>query len=226
MKIRSYSILVAVLLCFVTTSHAQPRNYDIKNGFAIGGGITQFNLNSKNFQTDPSSGWIIQASTTVDLPHKFYNLSYNIQLAQNKFDISGRQSVPSEEAIPIAYEIFTAQIGLVWHIKILESFLTLDLGPQLQYNSDLTVASEDQEGLFLNGFSTLRAEDIVDITNYNINGMAGLTAGVGPFKIKAQYIYGFLNTFASLKNQDLNVPLDANLTANMSMWAFTAQFTF
>lgn len=226
MKIRSFTLLVAFALCFVTMLHAQPKSYDINNGFGIGGGITQFDISTDNFNTKPGTGWMIQASATADLPHKWYNISYNIQLAQNKLEISGRMADDVAETQPINYEIFTAQLGLVIHVKLIKSFVTLDLGPQIQYNGQLELENDGQEGYFINGFDLLRTEDIRKISQVNVNGMAGLTAGFGPVKVRAQYMYGVTNMLNKLNDQQLNVPNGNEFKGNMSMWAFTALFTF
>ena len=52
-------VLVAFTISFVTLSNAQHRRYTRKNGFTLGGGITQFDINTNNFNTTAGNGWLI-----------------------------------------------------------------------------------------------------------------------------------------------------------------------
>ena len=225
-QIKPCILLVALTLGFVTTSLAQPKNYEIRNGFAIGGGITQFDIQTDNFITNAGSGWLVSAGIGAVLPHRWYDISYNMQISENNLDISGRVSDDVNGNETIEYKMFAVQAGIIWHINIIGSFLTLDLGPQLQYNGDLEIKNDGQRDYFLNGFDMLQAKDIEDINNFNINAMGGATAGIGPFKVRAQYIYGILNSFNKLNDDNLNVPESTDFKGNQSFWMFSASFTF
>ena len=52
--------------------------------------------------------------------------------------------------------------------------------------------------MLLEGFNELTANDITDIHNFNFNGAIGLTAGFSHLKIRAQYMYGIINTLGSI----------------------------
>lgn len=226
MQIRTYILLVALTIGFVTISYSQPKNYEIKNGLSLGGGITQFDIISDNFETTKGDGWLVSAGIGAVLPHKWYNISYNMQLSENKIDFSGRMTddVAGEEMIE--YKLFTAQAGLIFHVKLIQSFLTLDLGPQLQYNGGLELSDSTQESYFINGYDALGAMDITDISHFNVNGMAGATAGFGAFKIRAQYIYGVTNMFRKLNDQNLDTGSTGDFKGNQSMITFAAFITF
>src|SRR5690606_14185782 len=83
MKYKSLTLLVAVLLCFVTKSFSQRGNYRITNGIGIFGGITKFDIATDNFVTQQGNGFLGGFSATVDIPFKWYNISYDIQLSEN-----------------------------------------------------------------------------------------------------------------------------------------------
>ncbi len=225
MKFRQRILLVALTIGFVTLSHSQRRSYDIKNGFAIGGGLTQFDINTDNFETKSGNGWMVHATATADLPHKWYNISYGMQLSQNTIEISGRQqaTVLADEAIE--YKLFTAQVALLMHIKPFQDHFTIDIGPMLQYNSKLELENDEQETYFINNYDALLAEDISDISQFNINGAIGATLGFGHFKLRAQYIYGFTNILDKLNDQDFANGLE-KFEGNQSMLVFTALITF
>ena len=228
MKFKQYILLVAFSIGFVTINFAQHRRVPIKNGLGIQGGLTQFDIITDNFDVQKGNGWIGGGSATVDLPHKFYNMSYSIQLSENTVGIAARPIplITSEEYID--YKLFTAQITLQAHIKIVESFLTLDVGPMLQYNSELELKDDKYENYFISNYNNLLANEISDISKFNVDGGIGLSAGVSHFRLKAQYIYGFTNMFGKLNknNLDTSGSSESKFKGNQSMLAFTLMITF
>jgi hypothetical protein len=226
MQKRTYILLVVITLCFVTIIAAQPRNYEIKNGISIGGGLTQYDIITDNFETSRASGWLISLAVGGELPHKWYDISYNMQLAENNIEISGRMTDDVAGDLTLKYKIFTAQAGINFHINIIGSNLTLDVGPQLQYNSELDLKNEAQESYFINGYDNLNALDIKDINQFNINGVGGLTAGIGPFKVRAQYIYGITNMLDKLNDLEGINGSEDKFKGNQGMITLAAFFTF
>ncbi|WP_034060433.1 hypothetical protein [Lacinutrix jangbogonensis] len=228
MKKIQLSLLVVIMLCFVTKSFSQHGTVDIKNGIGLFGGISQFDIITDNFETTKGDGWIGGMSATVELPHKWYNASYGMQLAENKISVSGRISNTDLSAEALEYKIFTVQVVYLWHAKIFGDFLTFDFGPMLQYNSDLELINDQQENFLVNNYNALTASDITKISAFNANGAVGLTAGVSIIKFRAQYIYGFTNTLNKLNSND-DIDLTGNSTkfkGNQSMLTFSAMISF
>ncbi|WP_452230558.1 hypothetical protein [Lacinutrix sp. MEBiC02404] len=227
MKFKQYILLVAFSMGFVTINFAQHRTVPIKNGVGIQGGLTQFDIITDNFDTQKGNGWIAGGSATVDIPHKFYNMSYSIQLSENTVGIAARPIplITSEEYID--YKLFTAQISLQAHIKIVDSYLTLDVGPMLQYNSELELKDDKYENYFISNYNNLLAKEISDISKFNVDGAIGLSAGVSHFRLKAQYIYGFTNMLGKLNknNLDTSGSSESKFKGNQSMLAFTLMIT-
>lgn len=227
MKKIQFILLVVLTVGFVTNSFAQPKNYDIKNGFGLSGGITQYEILTDNFETTKGEGWIGGMSATVSLPHRWYSVSYGMQLSESTFGIMGRLNNTDVTTQEIEYKVFKAQLAFLFHIKLVEDFVTLDAGPVLQYNSKLELADDMQEDYFLLGYNNLTAKDISEISNINFNGAIGLSAGFSHFRVKAQYLYGFTNMFSKLNDQDLNVGDNkAKFKGTQSMFALTAMITF
>jgi len=227
MKFKQYILLVALTIGFVTISFSQHGTVPIKNGFGIQGGITQFDIITDNFDTESSNGWIGGMSATVDIPHKWYNASYSIQFSENYVRIFGRDFADIPGNKTIEYKMFTAQIALLMHVKIIKSFFTIDIGPMLQYNSELELKDENQEDYFINNYDNLTAKEITDISKFNINGAIGASAGISHFKIKAQYIYGFTNMLNKLNDENINVGTNTKkFKGNQSLIALTLLFTF
>ncbi|MGY0391237.1 hypothetical protein ACW5R3_01600 [Bizionia sp. KMM 8389] len=98
---KSFTLLVAVCISFVTLGYGQPKNYKIVNGIGLSGGITQYDIITDNFTTKKGNGWMASASATVDLPHKWYNVSYTMQLAENHLGIAASPVLLSNEELLI-----------------------------------------------------------------------------------------------------------------------------
>lgn len=206
MKFKQPFLLVALLLCFVTKSFSQKGNYSISNGIGITGGITQFDITTDNFITNSSNGFVGGLSSTVDIPNRWYNISFGMQLSESSIGISARptqlsNSNPNEF---IDYKMFAVQVAMLMHIKVVPDYFTIDLGPMLQYNGKLELKDETNKGYYINNYSNLTAEDITNISQFNINGAIGASVGIKNFKLKAQYIYGFTNILNKLNSETID----------------------
>ena len=230
MKKTQLTLLVVLLLGFVTTIHAQRRArgiVPITNGIGIEGGMTQFDILTDNFETEAGNGWMLGGSATVDIPHKWYNVSYTIQLSENRVGIGASPIAASTMTEFVDYKMFTAQITLKAHVKLIQSYLTIDLGPMLQYNSELELREDRFENYFIRGYDNLLAKDITDISKFNFNGVIGISGGISHFRLKAQYIYGFTNMLNKLNKNDLNVGSNTDkFKGNMSLFAVSLMISF
>ncbi len=225
-KIQLY-LLVALSICFVTKSFSQRGNYRISNGIGITGGVTQFDIVTDNFTTKSSNGFIGGLSATVDIPNRWYNMSYGMQLSESNIEISGRPALISTEEEFIKYKMFAAQLALLGHIKVIPNHLTIDMGPMLQYNGRLEIKDKNQEGYFINNYTNLSAEDITNISQFNLNGAVGASLGFKNFKLKAQYLYGFTNTLKKLENEGLDtLGGNSRFKGNQTMLVLGATVSF
>ncbi|WP_298492625.1 hypothetical protein [uncultured Algibacter sp.] len=227
MKKTQLYLLVAFSMCFVTKSFTQKGEYDIVNGIGIFGGITKVNLATDNFTTTEGDGFIGGFSATVEIPHRWYNMSYGLHLSESTISILGRPTALSTTNEFIDYKIFAAQLALMAHIKLAGSYVTLDLGPMLQYNSRLEFKDNTQEGYYINNYANLLATDISNISQFNLNGAVGITAGFKFLKLRAHYIYGATNLLKKLESEDIDTSGgDSRFKGNMSMLLFGAMVSF
>ena len=229
MKKTKLLLLVAVSITFVTLSNAQHKRYVIKNGFALGGGLTQFDILTDNFNTTAGNGWLIHASATADIPHKWYNISYGMQLSENNIEFAGAELVNNTQSeMQVEYKLFAAQLSMLFHAKVIKNLLTVDFGPMLQYNGKLELQTESDHILTVglkDSNMAIEAFRLEDISQFNVNGAIGATLGFQFIKLRAQYIYGFTNMFGKLNDQDFAQVLD-KFKGNQSMITFAALITF
>ena len=204
MKYNRLFLLVVICICFVTKSFSQKGNYRIQNGFGITGGITKFDITTDNFITKQSDGFIGGMSATVDIPLRWYNVSFGMQLSENNIEISGRPTQLSAQEEFIKYKMFAAQVAMLLHVKVIPNHFTIDVGPMLQYNGKLEFKDKAQKGYYVNNYTNLPAEDIINISQFNLNGAVGASLGINNFKLKAQYIYGVTNILKKLESQSLD----------------------
>ncbi len=226
MKKTKHLLLVVICIAFVTLGYSQHRTYKIKNGIGLQGGITQFDILTDNFETRANTGFTGGLTAAVDIPHRWYNVSYNIQLSENNIDFNASALGSSVEEY-VEYKMFTANISLLFHIKLISNNVTLDVGPMLQYNSELELKDTSKQGYIIANYDNLLTEDITKISQFNANGAVGLSAGFGSFLLRAQYVYGFTNILGKLNDQDLNVGSNTDkFKGNQSLLAFTAMLIF
>ncbi|WP_345005391.1 hypothetical protein [Snuella lapsa] len=228
MKFKHYILLVALTMGFVTKSFSQHKTYAITNGIGIFGGLTKFDIQTDNFVTKQGDGFLGGLSATVDIPHRWYNMSYGMQLSENYIHILGRtnQDLVNSEETFIEYKLFAAQLALLGHIKLAGNYFTIDAGPMVQYNGKLELKDKSQESYFINDFANVSATDIANISKVNFNGVVGATAGIKNFKLKAQYIYGFTNILKKLNTQEGLESENESFKGNQSMLVFGAMFCF
>jgi hypothetical protein len=227
MQHKNILLFVAISLAFVTKNFSQKGNYHITNGISVNGAITKFDIVTDNFTTEQATGYLGGFLATVDIPFRWYNISFGMQLSENHINILGRPTMLSSENDFIEYKLFTAQVALLGHIKIVKNYVTIDLGPMLQYNGNLELNDKSQEAYYINNYSNLSAKDITNITKFNINGAIGASAGLDFIKLKAQYIYGFTNILNKLNTQSLDTSGgNKSFIGNQSMLVLGAVISF
>ena len=229
MQIKHLLLVVGLSVGFVTGIFAQHKRVKIKNGIGIHGGITQYDISTDNFMTSKGNGYLGGLTATVDLPHKWYTVSYGMQFADNNFSIQGRPNVDSDvnfSSEDLEYNIKVVQLAFLFHVKVFTPVVSIDLGPQLQYNSQLELQDDGKKGYVLSGFDGLLADDITGINHLNINGLAGVSAGIGAFRLRARYSYGITNMFNELNKEDLNTaPSDEKFEGHQQMLSFSLMIT-
>lgn len=165
MKKIQHILLVAITIGFVTTSFAQKGNYPITNGISVFGGVTKFDISTDNFVTKQGDGFLGGLIATVDIPVRWYNVSFGMQLSESTIEVLGRPNLISTTEEFVAYKMFAAQVAMLLHLKVIPNHFTIDVGPMLQYNGKLEFKEKAQEDYYVNNYINLPAKDITTFLN-------------------------------------------------------------
>ena len=189
------SLFVTLTLLFVATGVAQ-RNFDQNNHIGIFGGVTYFDINTSDFQTEMGTGFNLGFETRGAFYNDF-DLIYGVSFQQNKLDIFGRNIAGGGLALrPIEYQVTSAQVKLLGSYNIIHNHLSIEAGPMLNVNGKLKLTNESQENFTLEGYESLTAREIENVSRVHFHVAAGITAGIENVRLSAQYQYGVTNLFS------------------------------
>jgi len=198
MSLSKLSFLV-ILVCFAVTNLTAQRNYDSYNRIGVTGGITIFDINTDDLQTVSENGFTAGFTTRGPFYNDF-DLIYGINFAGNKVGVKGSNLLSTEE---ILYQFQAAQVTFLGSYNLIKHHLSVEFGPILNINGNLKLENDKFADYILEGYNTLRAEEIQNISRFNFHLAGGITTGFEGFKISGIYQYGVTNMLNKLNDQNL-----------------------
>lgn len=192
------------VFAFISMAVFAQYDYRDSNRIGISFGVNQFDLNTNNFQTKPGTGW----NGSLSMRGNYYNnwdMVYTMQFSENNFSVTTDSGFITEDT---NYKLSSVQISLMWSYKIIESHLSIEMGPLVQINGKLN-AEKGKENNIISG-TTLFAKDIEDISKFNFYPVIGLTAGFRHVRLNVSYQYGINNMLGNLNKQDLGISFKGN----------------
>lgn len=196
------SLFVTAFLCVVLNTTAQ-RNYDDYNLLGIQAGVNFFDINTSDLVTEQQSGFAAGFTTRGAFRNNF-DLIYGLTFLSTNVGVLGGPltTSPSDKEF-IKYNIPNAQLNFQGSFNIVKRHLSIEFGPILNVNGKMKLDNENFENYLIDGYTTVRAQDITDISTVNVRLMGGLTAGIENFRITAHYQYGVTNVLKKLNDQNL-----------------------
>ena len=194
------TLIVTLLLLFFQQSVAQ-RNFDDYNRIGITGGFTLFDITTSDLTTEQGEGFE-GGFTTRGAFRGPFDLIFGISFFNSSIGVKG--SVGANGAGDtqfINYQIQAAQIGFLGSYNIVKHHLSLEFGPIFNVNGKMKLDTDRYQDYILEGYSTLRAQDIQDINPINFRVAGGLTAGFRSFRVSALYQYGLTNILGKLNDK-------------------------
>ncbi|MAN58281.1 MAG: hypothetical protein CMC08_00415 [Flavobacteriaceae bacterium] len=195
--------LVAAFLLISVYGYGQQR-FTEYNYLGITGGLTQYDINTDQLNTEAGQGFMFGFHARGAFYNNF-DLVYGINFYNSTVGVYGERALPiAGDGRYIEYNIQSALIHVLLSVNIVRDHLTLEAGPLLNVSGKLKLDDEAYADYILDGYNTLRADDIQDVSKVNFRVMGGLTAGFRKFKLNAQYQYGVTNMLNNLNEKDLS----------------------
>ncbi len=202
------------------TTYAQYREKD-GNRIGITLGISQSTLNTSNFNTQPGIGW----NGGLSVRGNYYNnwsMIYGMQFFQNNFKIETLSS--TAKRVDTEYSLSGAQIRLLLSYNVVKNHVSIDFGPVLQINGKLKTDNQDADNI-ISG-TTLKANQILDVSQFNGNVYGGISAGTRRIRAIIHYQYGFTNMLNKLNSQEGLTLLNGNRNFKGNMGTLSGQILF
>ena len=189
-------VLIVVFALFSIVVVAQRGNKD-SNRIGIGGGLTQMNIFTYNFNITPQQGW----TGGFHVRGNFYN---DLQMSFGMFFTDSNFSVQTRKVVSIVdtnYKLSAVQIYIMPGYVISQNHFNIEFGPVIQINDKLVI-DKDAETNFLVDQPLLTAKDITDVSKINANIYAGINVGFTNVRLRLGYQYGLNNFFGNLNKND------------------------
>ncbi|MBT0607137.1 PorT family protein [Aequorivita echinoideorum] len=199
MKLKNFIFAVAILL--ISQSISAQRNYGGYNFLGITGGLTFFDINTDDFVTSQSTGFMAGFSARGAFRNDF-DLIYGLTVQNSQVSIQASNAASTQF---VDYSLLGAQIHFMGSYNIVVKHLSIEFGPVLNVNGKLNLEQEQFEDYVITGYNELRAQDILDISKIDFRVAAGITAGFEHFRISGQYQYGVTNMLNNLNEQNLEI---------------------
>ena len=214
------NIFFVTLLFLFAQEAVSQRNYNSSNFLGLSGGYTMFDIMTSDFNTKQAGGFLGGFSTRGSFRNDF-DLIFGLNYFSNNVEIFGSESPTKTQYID--YNIQGAQIYMLGSYNIIENHLSLEFGPMLNISGKLNLKTEAFEDYILDGYDTLKAKDIQDVSPVNFHLHGGITGGVKNFRVSVQYQYGVTNMFSKLNKSDLEFD---NFKGNSSLIVLAGTFYF
>lgn len=210
---------------FLTSAHAQ-RKFPANsyNRLGVQGGLTYGNIHSDDFQFIDQMGYTAGLTTRATAGKKIFFI-YGVNFYEFNTGLETLTPI-SLEPEEIDFKTTGVQFNFFVGHKLIEEYLSFEIGPLLQLNSKF-IPEEGRENYRLKDYD-LVASDLEEISRMNFSLAAGVSGGLSKIKLWIQYQYGFSNLFntldyVELREKDPTVP---SFKGNMRMAAAGIVFYF
>lgn len=217
-------LFVTLVAGILQTTCAQISNNNY-NRLGITGGLTLFDIATSDLNTQQREG-VAGGFTTRGSIYNNFDLVYGLGfystevgiLASPVTDVAGRTN-----SRYVDYRLQSAQLTFLGSLNIVRHHLSLEAGPVLNISGKLKLKSDSYESYILDGYDTLTAGEIQDISKVNFHVAGGITGGLEQFRVSAQYQYGVTNSLHKLNEQNLE---NSDFDGHSSLFTFSAIFYF
>ncbi len=213
-------IFVTIALFCIQSSFSQ-RNYDQYNLLGLTAGYSLFNINTSDLTTSQGDGFMGGFTTRGAFRNNF-DLIYGLNFFSNQVGISAKET--NTAAIEdVTFKLQGVQLLFLGSYNIIRHHLSIEAGPILNVSGKMKPNSSSQEEYIIDGYDTIIAKDLEDVSPVNFLVMVGLSTGIENFRASFQYQYGVTYIFNKLNIQDLEY-LDFKGNSSTLLFSLIAYF--
>lgn len=197
------TLLIAALWCCASYGQSYFKNGKY-NRLGLQGRYASLSLSSPNIEVKGGNGFIGGLTTRGRL-YNNWGMVYGIDFLSVSSEVgtSGTSSLQDQQT---SYTLIGAQLNLLASYNLIGQNLAIDLGPALLVNGKMALDNNMQETNIVNGYTTLTAADLQEVSRINPFVVIGLTGGWENVRFMVQYQYGLTNFFGNLNDQDFTDP--------------------
>lgn len=214
---KTFLLLSCCLAIFTTTygqSYVKSGSY---NRIGLQGKYAVLSLSSSAIEVEGDSGFL-GGFTTRGRLYNNWGVVYGIDFLSINAEVgtSGPSGLQDQQT---KYTISGAQLNVLASYNLIGQNLAIDFGPALLVNGKMSLQDRGQESNIVNGYTTLTAEEIQEISRINPFAVIGITGGWESVRFMVQYQYGLTNFFGNYNDQDFTDPLaqETDFTATASI---------
>lgn len=213
-----------LIIMFLSVSvFGQYRNKD-GNRIGISGGLTQTSLMTSNFSTSPSTGWIGGLAVRGNY-YNNWSAVFGMQFTDSNFIMQTASLSSLNKIEETKVKLSAVQVRFLLSYNVIKDHVSLDFGPVLQINGQLSVADRDKNNV-LPTAPSVRVEEVLDVNKLNGNVYFGATAGNKRIRAVVFYQYGFNNFLSNLNKNDDLVVRNNNQTFSGNLGILSGQLLF
>lgn len=196
-------LFVTLFISTVVTVYSQ-RSRKEYSFVGINASFTLLDINTDHFNTEQGTGFGAGFVTRGDWYNKFA-MEYGVSFFQHHVGILGRDLTNpannfDERYIKFALPNVQLKLQLIYYL--IRHRLSLEVAPILSVNGKLKPNSESYEDYQIDGYESVTAKDIANVSTVHFLTAAGLTAGIDNFRANVQYQYGVTNFFNRLNDTE------------------------
>ena len=215
------TLLVVTVSVLIFQASSAQNNFEEYNLLGFNGGVTFFDIMTSNFQTKQEIGFV-GGFTTRGTFFNSFDLIYGINFISNQVGILSKDSaiLPGKDQY-VGYNIQGAQITFLASYNVVRHHLTIEVGPVLNINGKMKLKNDSLGDSIIDGYETLKASDIQNISKVNFHVLGGVSTGIRNVRLSAHYQYGVTNMFKALNDRDIEKST-GTFKGNSSSYIFLA----
>lgn len=196
------NLLFVTLFISTTIAVNAQRSRKIYSFVGINASFSFLDIKTDHFNTEQGTGFGAGFVTRGDWYNNF-GMEYGVSFFQHQVGILGRDLTNTsnnfdEQYIKFALPNVQFKLQLIYHL--IRQRLSLEVAPILSVNGKLKPRSESYNDYVLDGYESVKASDIANVSTVHFLTAAGITAGIDNFRANVQYQYGVTNFFNRLND--------------------------